>query len=59
MARTDEALGHLELALASAREQRLVYEEAQILMLEAAIGAGDGASDEAHRLFRDLGVSLV
>jgi tetratricopeptide (TPR) repeat protein len=59
LARPDEALGHLESALASAREQRLVYEEAQILMLEAAIGAGDGASDQAQRLFRDLGVSLV
>ena len=40
MGRPDEALGHVEPALASAREQRLVYEEALLLMSQGRDRAG-------------------
>lgn len=58
MGRSDEAFGHLEPALASAREQRLVYEEALLLGIKAQTGLDDGdAFEEAGRLLEDLGAS--
>jgi class 3 adenylate cyclase/tetratricopeptide (TPR) repeat protein len=58
MGRSAEALGHVEPALASAREQRLVYEEALLLCLKAETGLDDGdAFEEASRLLEDLGAS--
>ncbi len=54
-----EARAHAELALASAREQRLAYEEALLLLVMTQIGGAgsDEVLEEAHRLFEDLGVS--
>jgi tetratricopeptide (TPR) repeat protein len=58
MARPEEALAHLEPALASARDQGLTYEEALILLLEAEVGIDDGeVLERAHRLLEDLGAS--
>ena len=58
LGRPDEALLHVEPALASAREQRLVYEEALLLLVKAQSGAGNGeAFEEAERLLEDLGAS--
>jgi tetratricopeptide (TPR) repeat protein len=58
LGRPDEALLHVEPALASAREQRLVYEEALLLLVKAQSGAGDGeVFEEAERLLEDLGAS--
>ena len=48
----------MEPALASAREQRLVYEEALLLWLKAETGTDNGdAFEEATRLLEDLGAS--
>ena len=58
MGRPEEALGHIEPALASAREQRLVYEEALLLTIKAETGVDDGeALEEANRLLDELGAS--
>ena len=60
LGRPDEALSHIEPALASAREQRLVYEEALLLLIKAQTGIDDGeAFEEASRLLKDLGVSPI
>ena len=59
LGRSDEALAHVEPALASAREQRLAYEEALLLLVKAqADVANDQALEEANRLLVDLGASL-
>jgi tetratricopeptide (TPR) repeat protein len=56
MGRSDEALDHVEPALVSAREQRLVYEEALLLCLKAETGTDNGdVFEEATRLLEDLG----
>ncbi len=56
--RADEALAHIEPALASARAQRLIYEEALLLLVKARTAAGDGdVLTEAHRLLEELGAS--
>ena len=58
MGQPEKALSHIEPALASARAQRLAYEEALLLMLKAATGAGYGqAFEEATRLLEELGAS--
>jgi hypothetical protein len=58
MGRPDEALGHIEPALASARAQRLVYEEALLLLVQAQADAGNSrVVAEAERLLNDLGAS--
>ncbi len=58
MDRPEEALGHIEPALAGAREQRLVYEEALLLTIKAIAGVDDGqAMEEANRLLHELGAS--
>jgi class 3 adenylate cyclase/tetratricopeptide (TPR) repeat protein len=58
MGRPEEALGIVEHALASAREQRLVYEEALLLLVKAQVVADrDDALREANRLLDDLGAS--
>jgi class 3 adenylate cyclase/tetratricopeptide (TPR) repeat protein len=58
MGRSDEALVHVEPALASAREQRLVYEEALLLAIKAQTGLDTGdAFEEAGRLLEGLGAS--
>jgi tetratricopeptide (TPR) repeat protein len=58
MGRPDEALGHIEPALASARAQRLVYEEALLLLVQAQTDAGNSrVVAEAERLLNDLGAS--
>ena len=58
MGRSDEALHHVEPALASAREQRLVHEEALLLLLKAQTGLDQGdVFEEANRLLEDLGAS--
>ena len=58
MGRPEEALGIVEHALASAREQRLVYEEALLLLVKAQVGADSGdAFRQANRLLEDLGAS--
>jgi len=55
MGRSHEALGHIAPALASAREQRLVYEQALLLTLKAQADSGDdGALEEANRLLEEL-----
>jgi class 3 adenylate cyclase/tetratricopeptide (TPR) repeat protein len=60
MGRSGEAIGHIERALASAREQRLVYEEALLLLIKAQTGIDDGeAFEEASRLLKDLGASPI
>ncbi len=60
MGRPEEALGHVEPALASAREQRLVYEEALLLVIKAQTGVDNGdAFEEAERLLEDLGASTA
>ena len=56
MGQPGKALAHIEPALASAYEQRLVYEEALLLTVKAMTGADDGeALEEANRLLLDLG----
>jgi hypothetical protein len=58
MGRPDDALVHVEPALASAREQRLAYEEALLLLVKARAGPGnDEILEEANRLLEDLGAS--
>jgi tetratricopeptide (TPR) repeat protein len=58
MDRPDEASSHIERALASARAQRLAYEEALLLLVKTQTGVG-GAEvfEEAIRLLEDLGAS--
>jgi ATP/maltotriose-dependent transcriptional regulator MalT len=60
LGRRDEASSHIEGALASARQQSLVYEEALLLLIKAEVG-GPGVngevSEEADRLLEDLGAS--
>jgi predicted ATPase/class 3 adenylate cyclase len=51
-----EALTHIDPALASAREQRLAYEEALLLVIKAETGDGE-ALEEARRLLEGLGAS--
>ena len=58
LAKPEEALAHIEPALVSAREQRLVYEEALLLLIKAQTGFDKGeALEEANRLLKDLGAS--
>jgi tetratricopeptide (TPR) repeat protein len=58
MARPDEASAHVARALASARAQRLVYEEALLLLVKAVTDFGNGeAFEEANRLLKDIGAS--
>ena len=59
MDRRQEALAHAKPALASARQQRLVYEEALLLLIEAeADPAANGELfEEAERLLKQLGVA--
>jgi hypothetical protein len=58
MDRPDEAATHIERALASARAQRLAYEEALLLLLKAQTGiGGEGVFEEATRLLETLGAS--
>ena len=56
MGRPDEASTHIALALISARAQRLVYEEALLLLVQAQTG-DDEAFEEANRLLKDIGAS--
>jgi tetratricopeptide (TPR) repeat protein len=56
--RPEEAMAHLGPALQSAREQRLVYEEALLLLLQAAVTGERGVFEEAERLLKDLGASV-
>jgi tetratricopeptide (TPR) repeat protein len=53
----DEALSQIDPALASARGQRLVYEEALLLAVKAQIGDAE-ALEEARRLLENLGSSM-
>jgi tetratricopeptide (TPR) repeat protein len=56
MGQPEDALSLIEPALMSAREQRLVYEEALLLTIKAQTGDGNSdVSEEANRLLRDLG----
>jgi tetratricopeptide (TPR) repeat protein len=56
MGRPEEAIGHIEPALASAREQRLLYEEALLLLIKSQTDhGGDEVFEEAVRLLEDLG----
>jgi class 3 adenylate cyclase/tetratricopeptide (TPR) repeat protein len=55
MGRPEAALSHIEPALASARQQRLVYEEALLLSLKANATLDDARFEEASRLLEDLG----
>jgi class 3 adenylate cyclase/tetratricopeptide (TPR) repeat protein len=58
MDRPDEAATHIERALASARAQRLAYEEALLLLVKAQTGiGGEGVFEEATRLLETLGAS--
>jgi class 3 adenylate cyclase/tetratricopeptide (TPR) repeat protein len=57
MARLEEALARIEPALASARAQRLAYEEALLLLLKARASADNGQLvEEANRILAELGV---
>jgi class 3 adenylate cyclase len=54
----DEAFGQLEPALAGARQQRLAYEEALLLLLMEQMGApGKASSPEASRILKGLETS--
>ena len=56
MGRAEEAKAHVDAALASARAQRLVYEEALLLLVKAEADVSDSeALEEANRLLKDLG----
>jgi class 3 adenylate cyclase/tetratricopeptide (TPR) repeat protein len=57
MGKPGEALAHTKPALASAREQRLVYEEALLLLIEAWASEDGSILEEAERLLEDLGAS--
>jgi class 3 adenylate cyclase/tetratricopeptide (TPR) repeat protein len=57
MGQPDEALAHIEVALKSAREQRLVHEEALLLLLEADATGDRLALEEAKDLLEGLGAS--
>lgn len=58
MARPDEASAHVARALASARAQRLVYEEALLLLVKALTDFGNGeAFEEANRLLKEIGAA--
>jgi tetratricopeptide (TPR) repeat protein len=57
MDRPEEASTHIERALKSAREQRLVYEEALLLLLEADATRDRLALEEAEDLLKGLGAS--
>ena len=60
MGRGEEALEHIEGALESARSQRLLFEEAQLLVLMAESGlGGDEVLEEAERLLQYLGISSL
>jgi tetratricopeptide (TPR) repeat protein len=55
--RPEEALARIEPALASARGQRLAYEEALLLLLIAKASIDNGhLIDEANRILAELGV---
>ena len=63
LGRLDDAGETLEAALGDARRQRLLYEEAQILLVQADLAERQGrkANDEvqeAHRLLHLLGVPV-
>jgi tetratricopeptide (TPR) repeat protein len=58
LGRTEEALVHLQPALVSAREQRLVYEQALLLVVMAATGEPE-AFEEATSLLEGLGASSL
>jgi len=55
--RGDEALAHAEKALVSARQQRLVYEVALLLLIKAEVDPTSNGEvfEEANRLLKDLG----
>jgi hypothetical protein len=55
MDRPDEALVEVKTALASAREQRLVYEVALLLLVQAQTGANGEVLEEAEDLLQHLG----
>ena len=62
--RLDDAGKTLEAALADARRQRLLYEEAQILLVQADVSERQGRKaneevQEAHRLLHLLGVPVT
>jgi class 3 adenylate cyclase/tetratricopeptide (TPR) repeat protein len=57
MNRPEEAVAHIEPALESAREQRLVYEEALLLLLLADATGDRLALEEAGNLLEGLGAS--
>jgi tetratricopeptide (TPR) repeat protein len=61
MDRPDEALVHAERALASARQQRLLHEEALLLLIEAEAGLSSNGElfEEASRLLKQLGVGVA
>jgi predicted ATPase/class 3 adenylate cyclase len=60
MGRSDEALERIEVALKSARSQRLVFEEALLLVLKSESGLGSReVLEEADRLLQYLGISSV
>ncbi len=54
--RVSEAMTHIDPALDSAREQRLGYEEALLLLVKASAGDVE-AFEEAERILEGLGVS--
>ena len=59
MDRPEEALRHIEPALASARAQRLSYEVALLLLIKAVIDVdNDDLAREAQSLLEDLGAPL-
>ena len=57
MDQPQEALVHIQPAIVSAREQRLIHEEALLLLLLARAGAGESETlEEADRLLQRLGI---
>ncbi|MGA8045861.1 MAG: adenylate/guanylate cyclase domain-containing protein [Dermatophilaceae bacterium] len=65
LGRTEEALASVDAGLDSARAQELLYEEARLLELRAALanGSGDGGSEQvaadgarAHAMLEEMGV---
>jgi class 3 adenylate cyclase/tetratricopeptide (TPR) repeat protein len=57
LARPVEALADVEAALASAREQRLAYEVALLLLLRAELEDDEGLFEEAGRLLEEIGAA--
>jgi tetratricopeptide (TPR) repeat protein len=57
MGRFEDARTHIERALKSAREQRLAYEEALLLVLESVATGDQEVFEKAVHLLEDLGAS--